>query len=143
MSDEASVRAFKKSAEEHGFHPESLEYRYMSVGWDEATRQAQAVMAERSIQVIQKLYAHARRDTDEGKEYAAILFQLMSDIRALSPDPKFLARKMAEERLRTLRDWPELCNGDTDVPVRHAKLCKYHREIARLERELAALGEGT
>jgi len=42
MSDEASVRAFKKSAEEHGFHPESLEYRYMSVGWDEATRQAEA-----------------------------------------------------------------------------------------------------
>jgi len=44
MSDEASVRAFKKSAEEHGFHPESLEYRYMSVGWDEATRQAEARM---------------------------------------------------------------------------------------------------
>ena len=63
-------------------------------------------------------------------------------IRAISPDPNFLARKMAEERLRTLRDWPELCNGDTDVPVRHAKLCKYHREIARLERDLATLGEG-
>ena len=64
MSDEASVRAFKKSAEEHGFHPESLEYRYMSVGWDEATRQAEA----RSQATVVKL-TEALQDLVEAIEF--------------------------------------------------------------------------
>jgi len=90
--------------------------------------EAEAETVERCAQVIQKLYAHARRDTDEGKEYAAILFQLMSDIRALSPDPNFLAR----ERLKARLD-------------EHACTCREGRDCFRckeLERELTLLSQG-
>ncbi len=53
------------------------------------------------------------------------------------------AKKRVEELLRKaelkgrlciLRENPGLCNGDTDNPERHARLCKYHQEVAELEK---------
>jgi len=150
MSDEASVRAFKKSAEEHGFHPESLEYRYMSVGWDEATRQAEARMraplppeickhghpracrkrephkhhehcpgdCEQYIEFcsachdIARLIAEAQAVTVEqvihllrGISRMSTEYTLVEKIRALSPDPDFLARERLKARVEEAQDW--------------------------------------
>ena len=44
-------------------------------------------------------------------------------------------------RLCALRENPGLCNGDTDNPERHVRLCKYHQEIHELEKARAE-GEG-
>ena len=40
-------------------------------------------------------------------------------------------------RLCVLRENPGLCNGDTDNPERHSRLCKYHQEISELEKARA------
>ena len=111
----------------HGFDPYQSKGEFLAA-IERLIVEAQAVTVERCALQCRSL---------TGDDY--LNREFVRAIRALSPDPNFLDRKMAEERLRTLRDWPELCNGDTDVPLRHAKLCKYHREIARLERELAPM----
>ena len=41
-------------------------------------------------------------------------------------------------RLSALRENPGLCNGDTDNPERHVRLCKYHQEIHELEKARAS-----
>ena len=133
MSDEAFEKWHKNFlADDYNWLPTAPDLT--RAAWDEATRQAQAETVERCMGQVRKMFSSVPADIRDN---------VCAVLATLSPDPNFLARKMAEARLATLRDWPELCNGDTDVPLRHAKLCKYHREIARLERELAAMEEGT
>ena len=63
----------------------------------------------------------------------------MSDIRALSPDPNFLARKEAEARLEEAHAWETAI----DAQLRAQLPCIFTGDrIAKLESELAAKKEG-
>ena len=94
--------------------------------WLEATRRAQAVMVGRCVGAFRSGYDQA---LDDGCDANGAYECAIEEVAALSPDPKFLARKMAEARLAGI------------VFCRRHNWADQDTEIAKLERELAAMGK--
>ncbi len=64
-----------------------------------------------------------------------VLSPAASDLEALLEEAR--REERVKERLCVLGEHPGLCNGDTDNPERHSRLCKYHQELAELEKARA------
>jgi hypothetical protein len=100
------------------------------------------LLAEAQAETVERLanwlYAELKARTWHDKDDATAEV-VAQKLRALSPDPHARERWELEAKIRELHDWPELCNGDTGVPERHKKLCKYHRTLELYECQLAAL----
>ena len=107
--------------------------------------EAQAETVERCLEHLEKARKVFSLLPDLNCHEIKLIDALTVGIRALSPDPEWLERQKQrwelEAKIRELHDWPELCNGDTGVPERHKKLCKYHRTLELYECQLAALPE--
>ena len=70
---------------------------------------------------------------------------LRDNLDIVADDPGWLDRQKKRWELQARRaelaNWPELCNGDIEAQERHKRTCKYHRALAALDRQLAALGK--
>ena len=94
--------------------------------------EALAVMAERCAVVVE---VFAGLSVEDKK---VLCWKVAKAIRALSPDPDFLARKMAEARLATFQEVKAFISA-----ANHPAASGFvEREIAELEREVAAMKEG-
>ncbi len=73
-----------------------------------------------------------------GSRLLCDLSEAMEKLQPAASDLEALLREeRVKERLCVLGEHPGLCNGDTDNPERHARLCKYHQELAELEKARA------
>ena len=81
----------------------------------------------------------------KGKEYADAAELIVDRLRNVQPAASDLEALLREERIKerlcVLRENPGLCNGDIDNPERHSRCCKYHQELAELEKARASEGD--